>query len=296
VSQAAVPVRSFFRLVTIEHSVFALPFALISALAAMQATTGSVNWTTLLLIIVAMVGARTFAMAANRIIDREIDAANPRTAQRELVTGAVSMRTAYVGAIISLVIFLIACLSLNILCLVLAPLAVAPLVIYPYAKRFTDFPHAVLGLAQMVAPVGAWVGVSGNFHGIWPALWLSVAVGTWIGAFDVIYASQDVDFDRSESVRSTPAAFGVAKALIAARIVHVVTVLCLIGFGFSTGASAWWWIGVALTAGAIAYEHSLVSADDLSRVNRAFFTVNGFVGIGLFAFALVNFWATGLTI
>jgi len=291
-------VRSFLRLVTIEHSVFALPFALIGALAAMQATTGTVAWPELLLIIVAMVGARTFAMAANRIIDREIDAANPRTAQRELVTGAVSVRTANVGAAVSLVVFLGACTALNWWCVLLAPLAVAPLIVYPYAKRFTNFPHAILGIAQFVAPIGAWVAVTASVTSPSPApaVWLGIAVGTWIGGFDLIYASQDVDFDRSEGVKSTPARFGVRNALLAARFVHVLTLLALIGFGLVTGCSPWWWAGVAFTACALAYEHSLVKADDLSRVNRAFFTVNGFVGLGLFAFALLNFWALGLSV
>ena len=291
-------VRSFLRLVTIEHSVFALPFALIGGLAAMQATTGTVAWLELVLIIVAMVGARTFAMAANRIIDREIDAANPRTAQRELVTGAVSVRTANVGAAVSLVVFLGACAALNWWCVLLAPLAAAPLIVYPYAKRFTNFPHAILGIAQFVAPIGAWVAVTASLTSPSPApaVWLGLAVGTWIGGFDLIYASQDVDFDRSEGVKSTPARFGVRNALLAARFIHVLTLLALIGFGLATGCSPWWWAGVVFTACALAYEHSLVKADDLSRVNRAFFTVNGFVGLGLFAFALLNFWALGLSV
>ena len=264
----------------------------------MQATTGTVAWLELLLIIVAMVGARTFAMAANRIIDREIDAANPRTAQRELVTGAVSVRTANLGAAVSLVVFLGACAALNWWCVLLAPLAAAPLIVYPYAKRFTNFPHAILGIAQFVAPIGAWVAVTASLTSPSPApaVWLGLAVGTWIGGFDLIYASQDVDFDRSEGVKSTPARFGVRNALLAARSIHVLTLLALIGFGVATGCSPWWWAGVVFTACALAYEHSLVKADDLSRVNRAFFTVNGFVGLGLFAFALLNFWALGLSV
>ena len=170
-------VRAFLRLVAIEHSVFALPFAYLSALTVMARLGGGVRWLDLLLITVAMVGARTFAMAANRIIDRHIDARNPRTAGRELVTGAVSVRTAWTGAAVALVVFLGAAAALNPLCLMLAPLAVVPLVVYPYAKRFTDWPHAVLGLAQMIGPVGAWLAVTGTFDGAGPALLLGAAVG-----------------------------------------------------------------------------------------------------------------------
>jgi 4-hydroxybenzoate polyprenyltransferase len=284
-------------LVVIEHSVFALPFVYVSALTAMFLTTGDVQWVTLLLITVAMVGARTFAMAANRIIDREIDARNPRTASRELVTGAVSVRTAWTGALVALAVFLVAAALLSPLCLVLAPFAVAPLIAYPYAKRFTDFPHAILGIAQAVAPIGAWIAVTDSFVDppSWPALWLGLAVGTWIGGFDLIYACQDIEPDRANGVRSTPARFGAAASLMAARVVHVVTFALLVAFGVSTGAELWFWVGVAVTAVAFVYEHSLVRADDLSRVNRAFFTVNGFVGLSFLAFALVDLAVRGLT-
>jgi 4-hydroxybenzoate polyprenyltransferase len=277
-------VRAFLKLVTIEHSVFALPFAYISALAAMRDT--GVNWPDLVLITVAMVGARTFAMAANRIIDRRIDAHNPRTAQRELVTGAVSVRTAWIGALAALAVFLGAAALLNPLCLALAPLAVAPLVVYPYAKRFTDWPHAVLALAQMVGPVGAWLAVTGTFAGSGPAFVLGAAVGLWIGGFDLIYACQDAEVDRSIGVRSVPARYGVPFALVLSTVVHVVTFVLFVWFGALVGLEWLWWVGLLLTAVAFAYEHSIVKAHDLSRVNRAFFTANGFVGIALFAFAL----------
>jgi 4-hydroxybenzoate polyprenyltransferase len=295
--ERANPVSSFLRLVVIEHSVFALPFAFISALTAMNIDGGTMQWGTLLLITFAMVGARTFAMAANRIIDREIDARNPRTAQRELVTGAVSLRTAYVGAAVALLVLLASAAALNTLCLVLAPFAVAPLILYPYAKRFTNYPHAILGVAQAVAPVGAWVAVTGSFTSppSWPAICLGLAVGTWIGGFDLIYASQDVDSDRRNGVKSTPARHGIARSLVIARWAHVATFAFLIAFGLGVDAGFWWWLGVVLTAAAIVYEHTLVKPDDLSRVNRAFFTVNGFVGIGLFVFATIDLVADGLT-
>lgn len=281
-------IRAFLDLVAIEHSVFALPFAYLSALTAMQVNGGQVRWLDLLLITVAMVGARTFAMAANRILDRRIDALNPRTANRELVTGVVNLRTAWAGAGIALAVFLVAAALLNPLCLVLAPLAVVPLVGYPYAKRFTNWPHAVLAVAQAVGPVGAWLAVTGTFAGSGPAWLLGVAVGLWIGGFDLIYACQDAEVDREIGVHSVPARYGLRFALHASTVAHVVTFVLFVWFGALVGFGWLWWIGLALTAVAFAYQHVVVSPTDLSRVNRAFFTANGFVGIALFGFALLD--------
>ncbi|RQW99965.1 menaquinone biosynthesis prenyltransferase MqnP [Micromonospora inaquosa] len=281
-------VRAFLKLVAVEHSVFALPFAFLSALAAMQINGGRVRWLDLLLITVAMVGARTFAMAANRILDRKIDARNPRTAGRELVTGAVSVRTAWTGAAVALVVFLVAAALLNPLCLVLAPLAVVPLVVYPYAKRFTNWPHAILGIAQAVGPVGAWLAVTGTLDGSGPAWLLGAAVGLWIGGFDLIYACQDSEIDREIGVHSVPARYGRRFALHASTVAHVVTFALFIWFGAVIGLGWLWWIGLALTAVAFAYQHLVVTPTDLSKVNRAFFTANGFVGIALFVFALLD--------
>ncbi|HLZ37096.1 MAG TPA: menaquinone biosynthesis prenyltransferase MqnP [Mycobacteriales bacterium] len=283
------PVRAFLRLVMIEHSVFALPFAYVAALTAMAP---DVRWGDLALVTVAMVAARTFAMGANRIIDREIDARNPRTASRELVTGAVSLRTAVAGALVALALFLAAAAALNPLAFALAPLAVVPLVAYPYAKRVTWAPHAVLALSQAVAPIGAWIAVTGRWS--WTAVVLGLAVGIWIGGFDIIYALQDYEVDRVIGVRSLPVRFGPVVALRVARVAHALTVALLVWFGALTGAGAWWYAGVAASAAALAYEQSLVRPDDLRKVNRAFFTVNGFVGIGLFAFALADLIARGL--
>jgi 4-hydroxybenzoate polyprenyltransferase len=274
-------VRSFLKLVAIEHSVFALPFAYLSALVA------GATFTEMVLITIAMVGARTFAMAANRIIDRHIDARNPRTAQRELVTGAVSVKTAWIGAIVALAVFFTAAGLLNWLCLLLSPLAVIPLVVYPYAKRFTDWPHAILAVAQAVGPVGAWLAVTGTFAGSGPAWLLGVAVGLWIGGFDLIYACQDAEVDRRIGVRSVPARFGVPFALGLSTAVHIVTFVLFVLFGWWVDLAWPWWIGLALTVGAFAYQHVIVTPADLSKVNRAFFTANGFVGIALFLFGVV---------
>jgi len=278
------PVKGFLRLVVIEHSVFALPFAYVAALTAMRP---DVRWGDLALVTVAMVAARTFAMAANRVIDRGIDARNPRTAGRELVTGALPLRTVYAGMAVALVVFLAAAAVLDPLCLALAPVALAPLTLYPYAKRFTWLCHYVLGVAQAIAPVGAWVAVTGTFDGALPALWLGLAVGTWIAGFDLIYACQDVESDRREGVHSLPARFGVATALRVSRVTHLGAVGLLLAFGAAADLSPLWVVGVALTFLALVYEHAIVKPDDLSRVNRAFFTVNGYVGIGLFAFGVL---------
>lgn len=311
------PVKAFLRLVMIEHSVFALPFAYLATLTAMRAWPGcgavhsSWSWhlgwgietygffelrsgppgddlcsfgdwfdlTTFVLITAAMVAARTFAMAANRLIDREVDARNPRTAQRELVTGAVSLTTARVGAGVALAVFLAVAAMLGPLPLLLAPLAVVPLVVYPYAKRFTDYPHAVLALAQAVAPVGAWIAVTGGWS--WSAVVLGVGVGLWIGGFDLVYACQDTESDRAQGVRSFPARFGNAAALTTARVVHVVVFALFVWFGALEDFGALWYAGLALAAGAFVYQHAIVRPDDLSRVNRSFFTSNGVVGLAL---------------
>jgi len=288
----SVHVRKFLRLVMIEHSVFALPFAYLSALTAMFDLSGRVNWGRLALITLAMVGARTFAMAVNRIIDREIDARNPRTAQRELVTGAMSTRTAAIGAAVALAVFLTAAGLLSPLCVALAPIAAAVLVIYPYAKRFSWAPHAFLALAQAAGPIGAWIAVRNRLD--WPGALLGIAVGLWIGGFDLIYACQDVAADRAGGMQSLPVRFGIRAALVTARMAHGIVMLLFVVFGLLEGFDVLWWVGLLGTAVAFYYEHSLVTPSDLSKVNRAFFTVNGFVGIWLFGSALADLAARGL--
>ncbi|WP_093799644.1 menaquinone biosynthesis prenyltransferase MqnP [Streptomyces sp. Wb2n-11] len=295
---AAVPqvggVKAFLRLVMIEHSVFALPFAYIAALTAMFQLDRNIHWGELLLVTVAMVGLRTFAMACNRIIDRELDARNPRTANRELVTGAVSVRSAWTGALVAVVVFLGAAAALNPLCLALAPVAVVPMVVYPYGKRFTHFPHAILGLAQAMGPVGAWLAITGEWS--WDAVILGLAVGIWIGGFDLIFGSQDVQADRAHGVKSVPARFGVPAALYGARACHAVTTVLLVWYALATDAGAFFWAGLVIVTAAFFYEHTIVKPHDLSRLNRAFFTTNGFIGIALFGCALVDLLVRGLTV
>ena len=286
--------RAFLRLVMIEHSVFALPFAYIAALTAMYELDGNIHWGRLLLVTVCMVGLRTFAMAVNRIIDREIDARNPRTAQRELVTGAVSVKHAWTGALIAVAVFLGSAALLNPLCLALAPIAVVPMVVYPYGKRFTNFPQAILGLAQAMGPIGGWLAITGEWS--WDAVVLGLAVGVWIGGFDLIYACQDVETDRETGVMSVPARFGIPAAIKGARVCHAVTTALLVWYALATGAGAFFWLGLLIVAGAFVYEHSIVKPHDLSRLNRAFFSTNGFIGISLFVCALADLMVRGLTV
>jgi len=276
----------------IEHSVFALPFAYISALTAMWQLTRSVHWWELVLITIAMVSARTVAMAANRILDRGYDALNPRTAQRELVTGELDLRAAWIGTSIALIVFLASAAALSWRCLLLSPIAIGALVLYSYGKRFTDFPQVLLGIAQFMAPVGAWLAVTNEVS--WTSVALGLAVGTWIGGFDLIYSCQDAEVDRRIGSRSFPARFGVPAALQASSLVDVVTLGAFVWFGLAASLEWWWWLGVLLTAGVLVYEHRIVRPDDLSRVNRAFFTANGVIGIGLFVFALADLIAQGL--
>ncbi|AVV41128.1 4-hydroxybenzoate octaprenyltransferase [Streptomyces sp. ID05-04B] len=286
--------KAFLRLVMIEHSVFALPFAYIAALTAMFELDANIHWGRLLLVTVCMVGLRTFAMAVNRIIDREIDARNPRTANRELVTGAMSVKHAWTGALIAVAVFLGSAAMLNPLCLALAPIAVVPMVVYPYGKRFTNFPQAILGLAQAMGPIGGWLAITGEWS--WDAVVLGLAVGVWIGGFDLIYACQDVEADRETGVMSVPARYGVPAAIRGARVCHAVTTALLVWYALATGAGAFFWLGLLIVAGAFVYEHSIVRPHDLSRLNRAFFSTNGFIGISLFVCALADLMVRGLTV
>jgi 4-hydroxybenzoate polyprenyltransferase len=270
-------------LVRFSHSVFALPFALASA--ACAAARAPLGLRRLLWIVAAMVAARTAAMAWNRYVDRDLDAANPRTREREIPAGRVSPRAALALTGLASAAFVACAAALGPLPLALSPLALAILLGYSLTKRFTWLTHAVLGLALAGAPLGAWIAVTGGVAAA--PLVLAAAVLTWVAGFDTIYACQDVEFDRGHGLRSLPARFGVARSLAAARALHAVTVLALLGFGALTGQRAVYYAGVALVAATLVYEHRLVHADDLSHVDRAFFDLNGFVSLAYLAAVLL---------
>jgi 4-hydroxybenzoate polyprenyltransferase len=266
--------RTYLSFVRFSHSVFALPFALAGALLAARHSpiaAGTVGW-----ILAAMVLARSAAMGFNRLVDARMDALNPRTANRELPRGAMSIREATAFVVIASIGFGYAAWRLSPLCFLLAPVALAVVFWYSLAKRYTTWTQMFLGLAMAVAPVGGWLAVGGR--GGWEPWVLALAIGTWVGGFDVLYACQDVDFDRAYGLRSIPVRFGVATSLAISRGMHVVTIACLLALPLVTPLPGWYEAGVALVAALLVYEQSLVSADDLSQVKRAF-DLNGYVGI-----------------
>jgi 4-hydroxybenzoate polyprenyltransferase len=260
--------------VRFSHSVFALPFALTGALLAWQQRPATIRQ--LLWIVVAMVAARSAAMGFNRLVDAQHDALNPRTAMRELPRGAMSTREAVVFVVGSSLMFVTAAFQLSWLCLALAPLALAIVFWYSLAKRYTAYTQMFLGLAMAVAPVGGWLAAGGR--GGWEPWLLALAIGTWVGGFDVLYACQDLAFDRAHGLLSIPVRFGVAGSLLISRALHVVTVACLAAVYFVAPLGWVYPVGVAAVAALLAYEQSLISADDLSQVKRAF-DLNGYVGI-----------------
>jgi len=273
--------RTTLVMIKFEHSVFALPFALTGALlAARFAGPGWPEWRQIGWIVVAMVGARSAAMTMNRIADLEYDRRNPRTAGRALVTGALTLRFAWVFTLLSSGVLVFAAWKLNRLAFLLSPVALAALFLYSYTKRFTSYSHLVLGFCLGIAPAAAWIAVTGSLD--WRMLLLCAAVTLWVAGFDVLYALQDVDFDRRAGLHSIPEKFGIARALLMARAMHagVVVLLAWLAWSFQLAWPAW--AGVAAVAGLLVYEQSLVAPDDLSRLDAAFFTTNGFISILFF--------------
>ena len=269
------------RMIRFSHSVFALPFALSSAV---LAAGEGISWRQVAWILVAMVGARSAAMGFNRLADQAIDARNPRTAGRELPRGAISRAEVWVFVAASAATLVVASAMLNPLCLALSPLALLIVFGYSYTKRFTALSHVLLGLALGVAPVGAWLAIRGRFE---PApVVLGLAVLFWVAGFDTIYACQDEAFDRAEGLHSLPARLGAARALVLARLFHAVAVTLLAAVYTLAPLHPVYLAGVAALAGLLAYEHSLVRADDLSRIDAAFFTVNGWISLGYFVMTL----------
>jgi len=271
--------RTYASFVRFSHSVFALPFALTGALLAlhrMHDWTGATVSVRFVWIVVAMVAARSAAMGFNRLADASHDALNPRTAMRELPRGLMTRTEAAVFVVVASLLFIFAAWKLGPLCLLLSPIALAIVFWYSLAKRFTTYTQLFLGLAMAVAPVGGWLAAGGR-SGVEPWL-LAAAIGTWVGGFDVLYACQDLAFDRAHGLRSIPVRFGVPRSLMISRIMHVITVVCLALLGPIADLGPIYLAGVAGVAVLLAYEQSLVSADDLSQVKRAF-DLNGYVGI-----------------
>ncbi len=272
----------YLKMIKISHSVFALPFAFTGAI---LAASGIPSLKQVFWIAVAMVGARSGAMGLNRIIDRKIDAANPRTANREIPSGKIEVKDAVIFTFISLSVFVFAAYNLNPLCLKLSPIAIGVLVLYSYTKRFTWMAHFVLGIAISAAPLGAWIAIKGTFDlEIMP---LSIAVVFWLAGFDVLYALQDMEFDRSHGLHSIPQRFGIKRSLILSRIFHFITWSMLAVNGVFFNLNVVYWTGMFLVAGLLIYEHSLVKPHDLSKLNMAFFNMNGYISIAVFVFTLI---------
>jgi 4-hydroxybenzoate polyprenyltransferase len=270
-------VRHFLDAIKFEHTVFALPFAYVSMVLAADGWPG---WRTVIWVTLAMAGARTLAMSVNRLADRFIDAANPRTARRHLPAGLLTTAQVTVAAVMAGVLLLLSASMLNPLCLALAPLAVLFLVGYSYTKRFTWLSHWILGFTDGIAAAGGWIAVRGAFAPPVYVLWFALTV--WIAGFDLIYACQDVQFDREHRLYSVPARFGIPAALTIARVCHVLTIAAFALLGVTMGLGWLYWLGVLVVAGLLVYEHSLVSPSDLSRLDVAFFNVNGYIALILF--------------
>ena len=273
----------YLRMIKISHSVFALPFAFVGALLAAK---GMPAFHEIFWIAVAMVGARSGAMGLNRIIDRKIDADNPRTSKREIPAGKINVPEALFFTAISLGVLVFAAYKLNPLCFMLSPIAIGILVLYSYTKRFTWASHFVLGLAISGAPLGAWIAVRGTFDAeIVP---LAVAVILWLAGFDILYALQDIDFDRQHGLFSVPRRFGIEKSLIISRILHGFTFGLFIATGMIFHLNAWYFIGLVIIGVLLTYEHSLVKSNDLSKLNMAFFNMNGYISITILIFTFIS--------
>jgi 4-hydroxybenzoate polyprenyltransferase len=267
-------VRTYASFVRVSHSVFALPFALVGALLAVAER--PVPWTRVLWIVAAMVTARSAAMAFNRLVDARFDALNPRTAQRELPTGRLTRGQAVAFLVVAAAAFIASTWPLGPICFALSPVALAIVFWYSLAKRVTSYTQLFLGLAMAVAPVGGWLAAGGGLA--WPPVILAVAIGSWVAGFDILYACQDVDVDRAQGLHSMPVRFGVPRAIVLSRALHVITVAALLTLGFVRPLGPIYFAGVAGVALLLVYEQRLVSADDLSQVKRAF-DLNGYVGV-----------------
>ena len=277
----------YINLVKLPHTLFALPFALLGVLAAAQVV--PVRPRTVLLVVLAFSAARWAAMGFNRIADLQFDARNPRTRNRELPRGALTTAQAWSSVVIAGVLFLLISDLLNPLCLALSPAALAWVLTYSLSKRFTWWPHLWLGVSLAIAPVGGYLAVTGRWSDpAWLLLVVALAVATWVAGFDIFYALPDAGFDRAEGLRSAVVRLGEPRAILLAKLLHGVTIPALALFGYGAGFGVWYYAGLAAAAGILAYEHRLVRRGDLSRLDAAFFTMNGVMSVTVFAFALLD--------
>ena len=273
--------------VKLPHTLFALPFALLGVLAASRVA--PVTWGTVAWVALAFSSARFAAMGFNRIVDRAFDAKNPRTKARELPSGAIAVGTAKSAVVVAAALFMLASWQLNPLCLYLSPIALAWVLGYSYAKRFTSWPHLWLGLSLAIAPVGGWIAVTGAWSTPWWLLLvITVGVMTWVAGFDVFYALPDEGFDRDQGLRSAVVRLGQTRAIFFGKLLHGITIPALAVFGWGAGFGLWYYVGVAVAAAILTYEHQLVKPGDLSRLDAAFFTMNGVMSVTVFVFALVD--------
>lgn len=273
--------------VKLPHTIFALPFALVGATLASRVA--PVSWSVVGWVVVAFTAARFAAMAFNRIVDRELDAQNPRTRGRELPRGALGLAEAWTSVVASSLLFVLAAWMLNPLCLALSPVALVWVFFYSFTKRFTRWSHVVLGVGLSIAPVGGYLAVAGQWSDPWwmlPAL--AIGVATWVGGFDVLYALADEEFDRANGLYSLPATLGALGAITATRIMHAISVVGLGVAGIGAGAGIGYALGLLAVVGLLLYEHRLVQAHDLSKLDAAFFTMNGIISITFFAFVLAD--------
>jgi len=273
------------RMIKVEHTVFALPFSLIGMVFAAK---GIPDFKTFGLVVLCTLFARNAAMAFNRFLDADIDAKNPRTKNRSIPAGRLSRGFVLLFVVVNSVLFILSAYFLNSLAFKLSPVALFVVLFYSYTKRFTSFSHLVLGLADAIAPAGGWIAVRGSFD--YPVVFLSLAVLFWVAGFDILYSLQDIEFDRKAGLYSLPSKLGVGKSLVVSRLFHIIVVALLIYFGYLVNAGKWYWMGLFVSSSLLFYEHSLVKKDDLSRIDMAFFTVNGFFSIILLIFSFIDFY------
>jgi len=274
-------ISKYLSLVKFSHTIFALPFAIIGFLIAIYGTDATFEWATLGLVVLCMIFARSAAMAFNRYADRDIDKENPRTAIREIPAGVISSGAALFFVFVSSALFVATCYFINTICFYLSPVALLVVLGYSYAKRFTFLSHVILGIGLALAPIGAYLAVTGEFNLI--PLLISFAVLFWVSGFDIIYSLQDIEFDRTHNLRSFPVLLGQKGALVLSSIFHILTAGFIFFAGYYGGFGNWYWIGCAIFSALLVYQHTLVKVDDLSKVNLAFFTTNG---IGSVVFAI----------